>query len=145
MLHIPASRFAACLGLAGLIPFIVLACCLWLVAPAWQPAFAQGLLAWGAVILSFLGATHWGVGLGMPDRATGQDGWRYLYAVCPAMLAAVALLCPPGPGMFLLFWGLCAAFVVDRAVFRHLEWYVFLRAVLTVIASACLFAGYKAL
>ncbi len=47
--------------------------------------------------------------------------------------------------LFPLFAGLVAGFMVDRRSFAHLEWYVFLRAILTAIACACLYAGYKAI
>lgn len=143
MLHIPASRVAACVGLFALIPFIVMAVCLWLVAPVWQPAFAAALVAWGAVMLAFTGAAHWGAAL-MADDGPAQIG-RYVYGIMPALLGWTVLLCEPGQGLFLLFCGLVASFMVDRRVFAHLEWYVFLRAVLTVIACLCLYAGYKAI
>ena len=143
MLHIPSSRIAACIGLFGLMPFIVLAICLWLVSPVWQPAFTAALIGWGAVTLGFTGAVHWGAALVAGDDPL--EGWRYLYGIFPALLGWVVLMCPPGPALFLLFCGLVASFMVDRRVFIRLEWYVFLRAVLTAIACACLYAGYKAI
>lgn len=143
MLHIPASRAASCLGLSGLIPFIVLASCLWLVAPAWQPQFAHALAAWGAVVLTFIGAVHWGAAL--YDGDAPHNIWRYVYGICPGFLGWAALMAPADRALFVLFAGLVAAFVVDRRVFARHEWYVTLRAVLTIVASGCLFAGYKAL
>lgn len=141
MLHIPSNRIAACVGLATLIPFIVLASCLWLVAPVWQPQFAQALLGWGAVMLAFTGAAHWGAGV--ESGADPARSWAYVYSIFPAILAWVILLCPPSNGYFLLFAGLVAGFMVDRHVFP--AWYVTLRAILTMAACACLYAGYKAL
>lgn len=143
MLHIPASRIAACLGLLGLVPFIVPAVCLWLVAPVWQPFFAQMLVGWAAVTLGFHGAVHWGAVMAAGDRPV--DMWRYVYGVCPVALGWVALMCPPGNALFLLFLGFVAAFMVDRAAFREHEWYVTLRAGLSAAACLCLYAGYKAL
>lgn len=141
MLHIPSNRVAACLGLGALVPFIVLASCLWLVAPVWQPSFAHALLCWGAVMLAFTGAVHCGAGV-----ESGEDparSWQYLYSIFPAILAWVVLLCSPGAGYFLLFAGLVAGFMVDRHVFP--SWYVTLRAILTMITCASLYAAYKAL
>jgi len=143
-LHIPANRIAACAGLFGLIPFIVLAACLWLVAPVWQPSFAKALVAWGAVTLAFTGAVHWGAGLIEGDGPTPVG--RYVYSVFPALLGWTVLMCPLGPAMFLLFCGLVASFMVDRRIFAGTQdWYVYLRALLTAIACACLYAGYKAI
>ncbi|NBX66102.1 MAG: DUF3429 domain-containing protein [Proteobacteria bacterium] len=143
MIHIPASRIAIALGLWGLVPFIVPAVCLWLVAPSWQDAFARALVAYGAVILSFLGGMHWGSAVEGSDEPKKIE--RYVYAVCPSLLAVVALMCPPDKGLFLLFLGLMAAFFVDRRVYASTKWFVILRAVLTAVATLCLYAGYKAL
>ena len=143
MLYIPASRIAAALGLAGLVPFIVLSVCVWLVAPVWQPDFAKALVAYGAAILSFLGGIHWGAVVEGDDAPHAM--WRYVYGICPSLLAWVAVLCPTDKGLFLLFAGLVAAFIVDRKVWEKNEWFVMLRAVLTAIASLSLYAAYKAL
>ncbi|MCB1538683.1 MAG: DUF3429 domain-containing protein [Rhodospirillales bacterium] len=142
-LRIPASRLAVTLGMAGLVPFVVLASCLWFVAPEWQPVFARALAGWAALVLAFSGAVHWGAAL--YEGEGPENGWRYLYGVCPALLAWVALLLPVPQALFLIFWGYVAAFVVDRRVWPGHDWYVILRAALTILASACLFAGYKAL
>lgn len=143
MLHIPASRTAIALGLWGLVPFVVLSSCVWLVAPAWQESFAHALLTYGAAILSFLGGMHWGTAISGDDDP--QKTWRYLYAVFPSLLAWVALLCPTDAGLFLVFLGLMVAFFVDRRIFAQKRWFVVLRAVLTAVATASLYAAYKAL
>lgn len=143
MLHIPASRTAMALGLWGLVPFVVLSSCIWLVAPAWQESFARALVTYAAVILSFLGGIHWGAAAEGDDDP--QKTWRYVYAVCPSLLAWVALLCPTDSGLFLVFLGLMAAFFVDRSAYAHLRWFVVLRAVLTAVATASLYAAYKGL
>lgn len=143
MLHVPASRSAIALGLLGLVPFIVLASCLWLVAPVWQGQFAKALVAYGAAILAFLGGIHWGAGV--EGRDDPVKLWRYAYGICPALLAWVVLLCPPDKALFLLFVGLVAAFAVDRRVYHGQSWFLKLRAVLTAIAGLSLYAAYKVL
>jgi hypothetical protein len=142
-LHIPPSRTASCLGLAALIPFIVLSACLWFVAPVWQADFARALSAYGALILAALGAIHWGAAIKGPPSPDSL--WRYIYGLMPVLLAWVVVLSPPQYGFFLLFLGFGAAYAIDRRVWAHLEWYVILRAVLTVLTGASLFAAYKAL
>lgn len=143
MLHIPASRIAIALGLWGLVPFIVLASCVWLVAPVWQPLFAQGLVAYAAAVLAFLGGMHWGAAVEGEDRPF--DASRYAYSIMPSLLAGVAVLCPADKALFLLFLGYLAAFAVDRRVYAARPWFVILRAVLTAVAALALYAAYKAL
>ncbi len=45
------------LGYAGLIPFVFLALCLWLVGPELHPYVALAMQGYGAVIVSFLAAS----------------------------------------------------------------------------------------
>lgn len=83
------------LGLLGLIPFIVTA----YLAAAWQaPADLRALtalIAYAAVILSFLGGVHWGFALvelppslaGLappPPAAIPPIGRAWCWAFCPA-------------------------------------------------------------
>lgn len=142
MLHIPASRIAISLGFVSAAPFIVLALCTWLVAPAWQIRMAEGLLGYGAAVLAFLGGMHWGIAAAGDDAP--HEGWRYIYGICPPLLAWVAISSPVDKGLFLLFSGLVAAFIVDRRVLRT-GWLVALRGGLTVVAVLSLYAAYKAL
>jgi Protein of unknown function (DUF3429) len=53
-------RAAWALGLAGLLPFIALSWLSWRASP-WAHTM---LLQYGAIILSFVGALHWGLALG---------------------------------------------------------------------------------
>ena len=50
------------LGHAGLIPFVLLAALLWLVNVELQAWVAIALAAYAALIASFLGGIHWGIG-----------------------------------------------------------------------------------
>ena len=95
-------RFAWFLGLSGLIPFF--AGLLLTFSGDWSSAVVTGLslngpkvmLSYGAVILSFMGAIHWGAALERePDRA-----WPYFVSVIPAlygwMVWGLSLLNPAG-------------------------------------------------
>ena len=82
---------AIILGLGGLIPF--LACgfgAVWLEDAVRAAEMLAALIAYGAVILSFLGAVHWGFALedqvGLADRA------RLVLGVLPALVGWAALL-----------------------------------------------------
>ncbi len=57
-------RQAGWLGYAGLIPFLVLATSYLLYQDEAQQRVGQALVNYGAVIISFLGATHWGAVVG---------------------------------------------------------------------------------
>jgi hypothetical protein len=82
---------ALLLGLLGLVPFLAGG----LGAVSWSnPLNATralgGLIAYGAVILSFLGAVHWG--LALEDEVGLAEGARLGLGVLPALLGWAALL-----------------------------------------------------
>ena len=79
--------FAVLLGLAGLLPFI--ACGLLATTPSGARG-AQALVAYGAVILAFLGGVHWGFALLEPS-GRGERA-RLSLGVLPSLVGWVALL-----------------------------------------------------
>lgn len=89
------------LGYAGLIPFLAALAGFMLSDDVRQAYFAQQFLAYGAVILSFVGAVHWGVALGGGRLRM----MRMAFSVLPALLAWAALLLPAAAGAWLLFAG----------------------------------------
>ena len=100
------------------------------------------LLAYGASIVSFLGAIHWG--LGMRDARTASSG-MWVWGVVPSLIAWVALLLAPTAGLSLITAGLVACLIVDSQVYpRHqLAAWLPLRRVLTGVASvSCLAAAW---
>lgn len=134
---IPAS--ALILGSAGLIPF-VMGLLLVLIGPEpWKTFAWDALRGYAAVILSFLGAVHWGSVLWETDRARL---WRVLgWSVTPALLAWVALLLAPGWGYPLLLGGYALQYWVDRHAVgsgRMPLWYGELRRWLTLGAVSIL-------
>lgn len=97
------SPAAAWSGYAGLLPFV--ACLLLLlVAPQqeWRELAQRAALAYGAVILSFVGALHWGLALAGRLPA---DARRIGVAVLPAVVATAALLLEGARGTGLLIAG----------------------------------------
>lgn len=132
---------ARSLGLAGLIPFWLCAFGLALfpgagVAPE---TLLRAQVAYGAVILTFLGGVHWGVALRQPD---GPSWLRLTWGITPSLLAWCALLMPPRNGLGLLAFGLAIAFGVDlRTLGAGVvpDWYPRLRRILTTGALAALF------
>jgi hypothetical protein len=139
----PGLRQAQMLGYAGLIPFIVLSLgCLLLVGDQ-QLQAARALLAYGAVIVSFLGAVHWG--LPVIGQAGSKAVVRLAWGVTPALLAWVALLLPLQAGLALLVAGLLAAYLADRRWLVAQDWYLHLRKRLTLVAVLSVCAGWVSL
>ncbi len=138
---------AAWLGYSGLLPFVVLA--LGILADNQQATlFSAALIAYGAVILSFVGALHWGFAMALGEFNT-ESGHRrrsesLLWSVVPALLAWPALLVPTAPASALLIAGFIAHYGQDRrlAAFARLPaWYLPMRLRLTVFACLCLATG----
>ncbi|CAA6823027.1 MAG: Unknown protein [uncultured Thiotrichaceae bacterium] len=135
---------ALIMGYGGLIPFVILSLCL--VAGIGIVGFdlartGQLLMSYAAIILSFIGAVHWGVALAHHDSMPTSLLHRfYGYSVLPAICAWVSLLLPTQVGLIVisvLFW---LAFWVDHALlFERLNVnYGTFRLHLTFIVSSAL-------
>ncbi len=91
------------LGYGGLLPFIFLA----LLIPFtldYRTLFEIALVNYGAVILSFVGALHWGFAMTVQDISVEQRRDRFIWSVIPALVAWVATLLPIPLGCLLLCW-----------------------------------------
>jgi len=134
-----APLAARVLGFSGLIPFWALALApLFGVNPPWVQ---QALMAYAAVILSFVGALHWGVAATVrPQRPWRVFGW----SVIPALLAWVALLLPFRDALMLLTLGFATAMLVDQRLYvdsAAAPWLVPMRTVITVLVLVALFVA----
>ena len=104
----PVARFglgdgAAAAGWAGLLPFAAALACVALAPSAEWRAFGLRLaLAWGAVILSFIAAVHWGLALAGRWR---WDAATVAGSVLPSVLGAAAVLQGGTRGIALLVAG----------------------------------------
>ncbi|MBU0725094.1 MAG: DUF3429 domain-containing protein [Alphaproteobacteria bacterium] len=127
------------LGLGGLIPFIAGAVGGWTLIEPLNRAAQDMQVAYAALILSFLGAVHWGAALSRPDGAR-HWGWM-AWSVTPALTAWVAIMPPAPVALMILMAGFLVCLAVDiRAVQLGLlpRWYLGLRRVLTPIVLICL-------
>ena len=89
----PLPTLAIALGLLGLVPFA--ACGLLAVSadPAFAPRALLALLAYGAVILAFLGGVHWGFALeGGPQQAPFVLRSRLILGVLPSLIGWSGLI-----------------------------------------------------
>ena len=138
----PAQRAARWLGYAGLLPFVVPALLVALLpAGDWQSLAARVLVAYGAVILSFLGGIVWGLSLRHTSLTPGLAAREFVYSVCPSLLGWVALLLPLRAGAALLAASVCAAFVHDALAARLHDlprWFLSLRLQLSLGAVSAL-------
>lgn len=150
-------RFAWFLGLSGLIPF-VFGLIMTLNGP-WSSSAIEGLspngprilLSYGAIILSFMGAIHWGTALERePDR-----GWPYGVAVVPALYGwliwGLSLINPQAVGLLLIALALGFVILLIFDLIRGQagdfpRWYPRMRVVLTLgAASSLTLAGFYSL
>ncbi|WP_353937444.1 DUF3429 domain-containing protein [Mesorhizobium liriopis] len=141
----PAART---LGLAGLIPFLMLSAATWLTQEPWSGGAAFALMGYGAVIASFLGAVHWGLALRACPDEEGAAWWRFGLGVVPSLIAWGAALLPTMTGLLVVWEALVVlalllvaiAAVETQAARRGLLplGYLRLRWQLSLGASACL-------
>jgi len=142
----PDTRWVRALGLAGLIPFVFLSILLWLVDAALQAWVALALAAYAALIASFLGGVHWGIGCIASDTLHTRRGY-FIWGVIPSLLAWPGLLMPPFAGLAWLGLLLVLCYFVDRQLYRRagLDRWLGLRLQLTIVASLSCFMGASAL
>lgn len=137
----PPPRWGKFLGYSGLVPFVGLAMASWMLEDSRQPQAVFGLLAYGASILSFLGAIHWGLALRDPaDPRVGMLAW----GVVPSLVAWAALLWGASGGLGLVAAGLWACWIVDRSLYPQfgLQGWLSMRLILSTVASlSCLSAA----
>ena len=142
---------AVVLGILGLIPF--LACTVGIIAfprDVPVPNLVHAIIAYGAVILSFLGAVHWGFALEPSPALTapGQaatDRKRLALGVLPALGGWAALLVSLGSSalvaILVLILGFLATTLVEAQAARRGALpggYMMLRWVLTAVVLLCL-------
>lgn len=144
----PVPTYPRWLGATGVLPFVALAILTW-VPGSHQALTAHALLAYGAVILSFVGALHWGIAMTWQHLHGKQGGGQfYIGSVVPALLAWVALLLPSAVAVAILLAGLWGHYVQDRRLARRVslpDWYLALRLTLTTAASLALILAWPRL
>ena len=134
-----ARQTANLLGLAGLLPFVALAAAVVLL-PDWRGRAAFALATYGATILSFLGAIHWGFAI-TPTATRAPRNMLLVAGLAPFFVGWGALLVPLRPGLLVLSVGIVGALALDRLAVDHgaaPAWWWPLRLRLSAGAGACL-------
>ncbi|WP_026988765.1 DUF3429 domain-containing protein [Fodinicurvata fenggangensis] len=138
-------RPALVLGFAGLLPFVAGSLAVWFLPMGWNDYALFIQMAYAAVILSFLGAIHWGLALaGTGTEGSDRDAltWKRLgWSVVPALLGWFALVMTPVPGLILMilsFFGILQGDVLAVRRGQAPVWYIALRRPLTAAVILCL-------
>ena len=134
------------LGLAGLIPFFATAATLWLGETINQFDATTALVAYAAVILSFLGGINWGAAI-INNNAT-QLTKPLFWSIVPSLAAWAALLLQSlfseAVALFILLVAFVLQYLSDRravALGRFPPWFARLRLILTCGAVLSLAIG----
>jgi len=130
------STTALLLGAGGLIPYIVLSSLSVFTVGTQQEYLVFSLLAYGATIISFLGAIHWGLTIieASPTRL------RLIWSVTPSLIAWLSLILNAPTGLYIQIIVLCICLLVDIKTYpRHdLSKWLVMRFTLTLVASISL-------
>lgn len=149
----PPNPLALKLGYGGLLPFVLGAALIWIVRLDAHAYVTESLSAYAAVILSFLGGIHWGLGMrGMGMQGLGMQGQAqkqpaptsmFVWGVLPSLVAWVAVVMPAYAGLVVQGVALVICYLVDRRVYPRCgaSAWLTLRFRLTVVASLSCFIG----
>lgn len=135
----PAPALA--LGLLGLVPFVAAAIIPLLHPPATDIS-ARALVAYGAVILSFIGGVRWG--LAISSRAAEGVAGPLVISIAPSLVGWIAVLIGGRAGLATLALALAVLLVADLRLAVAPAWYRALRLPLTAGAVASLVIGMLA-
>lgn len=152
MKSITKRRLAQALGYAGLIPFVYFAFALVGGSPSRNPAGSWLIIlmvAYGAVILSFVGALHWALCLQRDELGAGWLIWSVVPSLTGWAALCWAVLVNDQPAQqqlapLILITGFASQLAADfrmRQIVTALvwpDWFMRLRVQLTAVACASL-------
>lgn len=130
----------AWLGYGGLLPFLILTP-LSLIDQQHGLIWSDALYGYGAIIVSFIGALHWGFAIALHDLSDQQRSQLYVWSVIPALIAWPALMVSPILAGPLLVVAFIAHYVQDYRLAGKVllpDWYLPLRFRLSSVACICL-------
>jgi hypothetical protein len=130
-------RAALFLGWSGVIPFAGLTALL-VSNPQGTPWALPALVAYGAIILSFMGGVHWGIALN-PATPADSVAKALTLSVMPALAAFGATFLPAPLSLAVLAAGFAALLAYDLATVRRgaaPAWYAPLRIQLSAAVLA---------
>lgn len=144
--HTPPA-VALGLGWAGLLPFVVLAALGGVADEGTARRAVVAVVAYGAVIVSFIGGAHWGfASVRLAGGSRSATGLLAL-SVVPSLVAWIAVLVPPPWSEAVLAIAVIALLALDRwAVAQALApaWWLRLRLPLSAVAAVALMVASAA-
>jgi hypothetical protein len=134
--------WAKWLGYAGLLPFIISAMFCFTDNPQWQQLALTSLTNYAAIIITFIGALHWGNAL---NALKHNSHPQLVLSVIPSLIAWLALFLSSfyTIGIFILLY--IVMLIIDIKLWAHRAWFVRLRIQLTIAAILSLSAGMLSL
>lgn len=134
----------AVLGYGGLVPFVGLAILKIAGIDTLTDEAGRWLMAYGASILSFVGALHWGFAMLATKIDRARRTQCYAWSVVPALIGFLAMVLNSPLSFSLLIVGFALAYWQDADLANAIDlpaWYPRLRAHLSIVASLCLLSG----
>ncbi len=132
------------LGYAGLLPFLLLAVAVHLLSDGGAARALVSLQHYSAVILTFVGAVHWGRALENPENSVAEQK-RLYWAVTPSLIGWIALSLPVNAAMAVLIAAFLLCLWIDRQFYPgqpFASWYLPMRLHLTLGVVAGLVIGW---
>ena len=128
------------LGYGGVIPFVALALSLTVGLDLTGLGLSDAtgkLLAYGAVIISFIGAVHWGLAL---HAERSKQTLLYVYSVVPALAAWGWYFVAAKSALFGMALTIVVMYFLDRFLLADLvpAEYIKMRLHLTIVVALCL-------
>jgi len=133
-------RTIAWLGYSGLLPFLLLAVATGVDKEHWV-FWSQALYSYGAVILTFVGALHWGFAMAIPHIPVERRDAVLTWSVVPALVAWIALMFDGQVTGYVLTVGFVLHYWQDTRLNSEgylPRWYLPLQLRLTAVACICI-------
>ncbi len=135
-----STRIPNIIGYLGLIPFVISSLAIWITA--YRELAYESLVIYASIILTFIGAVHWGFGSSTSQE--NKSNARFIFSIAPALVSWLALLTmyeyvlPIFAICFVVFWW------IERYYFAEILpiWYVQLRSRLSFIVVGFLLLGW---
>ncbi len=138
------SGTAYALGYGGAVPFVVFVVMQWHGYQLTQGGMSL-LYFYGSLILSFLGAPHWGYILAMANKPEVKNlAGRLVIGVIPSLIAFFSILFDELSRLLIIGSSFVFVYVIDSILFRQENipnWFLPLRFRLTVIVASCFFCS----
>lgn len=136
---------ALVLGYLGLVPFVSLSLALWFTSAEITNSVNEALLLYSAIILSFMGAVHWGFASADAKKFNHK---QLALSVIPALIAWFAAFFDASINYTILYIAFAALCLLDNISARDglvPDWYPSLRVPLTAVVVLALINAQLAL